>query len=305
MNVKHLIVGLCLCLFPVSLFSQHVIERSMKKRPEWVGTTMQGYLIVSASANELEYAKQKCLTSIKVQMLESIAQNVEYSTETLIEQITQNQNVETNIAFKQKGKTTVVNLPYLTGISLSKAESSYWELCYDKETQERFYTFSVLYPYPEREYQSLKKDFEKMDGEIVDMVKGCEMRIQRQTNLDEAENDLVKLDLAKEYFFDKARILWVDSVIELYKRFFSNIMVDSELVSDNCYRCHLKNNGVLLSCSVVPRLKSECATDVKCFIDKGVYLVTFSNEDCIEDEHNYIELNFRFSLCNIKHKLYF
>lgn len=45
---------------------------------------------------------------LKIQMLESVAQNIEYSTETIIEQVTHNQDLQSYIPFTQKARQAVL-----------------------------------------------------------------------------------------------------------------------------------------------------------------------------------------------------
>lgn len=298
-----IVIGSFFLFFPLESYSQKVTERSPKKRPDWVGITRQDYLIVSAIDADLENAKQKCLASVKVQMLESVAQNVEYSTETLVEQFTHNQDVESNISFRQQGKTSVVNLPYISGITLAKAEESYWEKI--TENGENYYVFSLLYPYKNSDYQTLKNEFEKLDTEMEDVVRRYEGKLHDLKSVEEIQQRKDELKLAYDYFFDAKRRAWVANVINQYQKLFANLTVESKCVERCRYQCWITLGGNKIKSAVIPTMKAECATRMKCVTDGETYIVTFSDEDCIEDESNFINMTFKWKERTLKHKLYF
>lgn len=310
MNPKQFLwsaLGFCILLFPMEANAQKVTERSQKKRPDWVGITQQDYLIVSATDTDLENAKQKCLASVKVQMLESVAQNIEYSTETLVEQFTHNQDVESNISFRQQGKTSVVNLPYISGISLAKAEESYWEKVV--EDGKSYYVFSLLYPYGSSDYHALKSEFEKLDAEMEGIVKKHEAQLSdigsHIGSVEDIQQGKEKLQLAKDYFFDAKRCGWTENVINQYQKLFANLTVESKRIGKCKYQCRIALEGKLLKSSMIPSMKAECATRMKCSTDGESYIVTFSDEDCIEDDSNFILMTFKWKERTLKYKLYF
>lgn len=298
------IIGLqfCLCL-PLS--AQQIIERSVSKRPDWVGQVKENYLITSATAETLEDAQKKCLDAIKVQMLESVAQNIEYSTETIIEQITHNQDVQSGISFRQQGKTSVVNLPYISGVSLSNAECSYWECVRDKQNDKFSYVYSLLYPYPKIEYQRLRSEFEKLDMEMAGIVRRREKQVSEIYSIDTLEVGIVDLKIAESYFFDQQRKNKAISVIEQYEKVFGQLNVESKRIDRCKFRCWITWNGNVMECSSIPKCKSGSATKIKCTVDDESYIVTFSDEECISDDDNQIEVIFRFKYHTLKHNIYF
>lgn len=299
------IIWICALTGCFEAAAQRVIDRSEKKRPDWVGKIEKNHLIVSATADDLESAMQKSLASVKIQMLESVAQNIEYATETLIEQFTRNQEVESNITFRQQGKTNVANLPYLSGISLSKAEASYWELVSDNSTKEKTYIFYLLYPYSSSDYQALKNEFDRLDAHMVEVVKKHEEALLDIESVDAIGAALDELFLAYEYFFDKRRRSRTNNVIRSYQKIYANLSMESKRIARHAFQCRLTFNGNPMACSTLPALQAACASRLKCTTDSETYTVTFSDEDCIEDEPNYIELVFRWTPYTLKHKLYF
>ena len=283
--------------------AQTILDRSQKKRPEWYGRTMTDYMVVSATDKDLETAKQKALTSLKVQILQSVAQNVEYSTETIVEQLTHGQQVESNISFRQEGSTRAVSLPYISGVALSKATESYWELQEDKATHERQYVFSMLYPYPQSDYQKLKSQFEELDQKMEETVRTAEKDIQKIEEVKDIEDGINKLKEAQDYFFDKRRKDWAQQAINSYKRIYSQLVVESKRIGPREYRCWLTLEGRKIGCATMPKLKSECASNLHCASRDGEVVITFDDSDCIADEPNTILVVFTLNQRVIKYKL--
>lgn len=303
--IKHFFLVILFLSVSSLICAQEIVERSQKKRPYWVGQVLENYLITSATAPTLEEAQQKCLNSVKVQILESVAQNIEFSTETIIEQLTHNQDVQSDIIFRQKGKNSVVNLPYVQGVSMANAEEAYWECLEDRNTHERSYMFTLLYPYPYAEYIKLKNEFEKMDSEMVSMVVKIKKALPYVNSVDSVESSIVSLELAKNYFFDAHRKETVDELIHQYKNFLKQLNIESTRIEKCKFRMWLAHDGNVVECSYMPKCKSETATKIQCKIDDESYVVTFSDEYCISDDDNVIDIVFRLEYATLKHKLHF
>lgn len=296
----------CLSLFcVVALSAQKIVERSASKRPDWVGQVREGCLIISATAGTLDGAQRKCLDGVKVQMLQSVAQNIEYSAETMIEQLTHNDDVKSDITFRQKGKTSVVNLPYISGVSLANAKGVYWEAIRDGHSGALSYTYSLLYPYPHSEYMKLKAEFERMDTAMVALVNREDGRLAKAWSVDSLEASIANLDMAEDYFFDSQRKKKACAVREKYINVFKQLNVESKRIEKCKFRCWITWNGEVMECSVLPKCKSETATKIKAVKDDESYVITFSDEECIDDEDNQIDVVFRLKYNTLKHKLHF
>lgn len=297
-----------ICLFFVvcqSVLAQKVIDRSASKRPAWYGQVQEGFIIVSASAETMEEAQRKCLEQVKIQMLESVAQNIEFSTETVVEQITHNQDVQSDITFRQKGKTSVANLPYITGVSLSKAQEAYWEAVQDKQTKKVSYIYSFVYPYPSSEYRKLKAEFDEMDNKMTSIVQSAEEKLKKAFSVDSMEVTMNNLKLAEDYFFDVNRKTKTRNVIDQYSKTFRQFNVESKRIAKCKFRCWITWNGNIMECSSLPKCKSETATQIKCSREDDSYIISFSDEECIGDDDNHIDISFSFKPYTLKHKLYF
>lgn len=305
MNERRLYILVLLVGMSLSLSAQHVVERSSSRRPDWFGQVVENHLVTSAVGRTIDEAQRKCLDAVKVQMLESVAQNIEYSTETVVRQLTHNQDVQSDISFRQRSKTGVANLPYISGVSLAKAKGSYWECVRDGQSGALSYVYSLLYPYPESEYQLLKSEFDKLDIAMTEIVRKEEARLADISSVDTLEAAIANLEMAENYFFDRHRKNKARDVIKKYENVFGLLNVESKRIDRCKFRCWITWNGNVMECSSLPKCKSDAATKIRCTVDDGSYVITFSDEDCIGDDDNQIDVTFRFKTKTLKHVLHF
>jgi len=306
-EVKKILLAVLLgtCMFS-NVEAQKIIGRSSPERPEWYGQTKENYLISVASGKSLEDAQRKSMDAIKIQMLESVAQNIEFSSETLINQFTHNQDVISDISFKQKGKNSVVNLPYITGVSLSKAKDSYWEVTQDYDGSSKVYSYCILYPFPLAEYERLKSEFDKIEEDMQSKVKLRIEQLPQIRDVRQLEDGISELHMVHEYYFDRQRKFNVENLIGQYKDVFNRINIKNKRIGKCKFKVWLTLGDEILKCDIVPKCKSETATRIKCGIDAdGSYLVNFSDEDCIPDDENIITMTFKFKYYTLRHKLEF
>lgn len=303
---KRNLILLLLFAFTVNTaYSQQVVKRSAKKAPDWVGQVREGFLITSATAPTLAEAQHKCIESVKIQILESVAQNIEYSSEILVEQFTRNDDVRSNISFRQKGKSSVANLPYMTGVSLAKAAEAYWECIADKATGKVHYTYSLLYPYPHSEYMKMRAEFDAMDSRMTGMLKKIRAEKNHINCVDSIEANISCLETIEDYFFDKNRKADAHLLTKQYKGILNNMNIESKRIGKCKFRCWVTLGGEVMSCSVLPKCKSETATHIKIAIDKESYIITFSDEECIGDDDNHIDVTLKLRYGTLRQKLYF
>ena len=55
----------------------------------------------------------------------------------------------------------------------------------------------------------------------------------------------------------------------------------------------------------MPKLTSNCASQLKAVPCGEDILITYNSEDCLEDEENFVELTFKMPGKSLKHKFYF
>lgn len=280
-----------------------VVERSQKKVPTWVGNVEENFIIATATDDNLEGAKQKCLDNVKLQIAQSVAQNIEFSSENLIEQITKGHDVDATAEFRSKSTVQVGALPFISGITFAKASDSYWEKLSEKKSGKIVYSFSVRYPFTKGELYALQEEFNKRDEEMVALVTEMEQNVDEIQSVEEIDACIAKLKPAVEYFFDNARKQWVESVVNRYKKIPALISVEGRNGIDG-YIVSLMFKGRKIKTSAMPKMKANCASQLAAKAKGDDIIITYNDEDCLDDEENFIELTFKLPGRQLKHKFF-
>ena len=165
---RHILLTLIALALPLAVSAQmKVYDRSSKRAPEWVNTAIDDYLIVSASGTTMQEAMQKALNEVTEQIIRAVANNVTVrQTNTMSETVT-GSGIESSDVYTYLSSMNSANLPFLKGITLSKAEESYWEKLRDKRTGEERVDYWVKYPFPSWELDELIEEFEAIDAAKV------------------------------------------------------------------------------------------------------------------------------------------
>ena len=302
------VVVLCgLGIAPSFAQKYKVIEKSDKKAPVWYESAEAGYIVASSENGNMEEARQQCLESVKRQIVQAIAQNIEFSDSHSVEQVsgTGDRITEFVDRYIAEGSTKAASLPFIKGISLSKVDGSYWEKRQDKKSGKITYCYAIRYPFPESEHQALIAEFEKQDREMEDAVREMEKQVAAVTSVEEIDQCITKMRPLVEYFFDKTRREWAEGVLQDYRKLPASITVESKADGKDACLVSLYLKGRKITTTVMPKLKADCASRLKAVPRGDEIRVTYSSEDCLEDEENYVEMTFRLPGKSLKHKFYF
>lgn len=305
---------LCACLLVVSLlmatgaYAQQykVVEKSDKKAPAWYESSEADYLVASAEESDMETARQKCLESIRRQIIQAVAQNVEFSEKTFLKQTTGSGDEITEFVntYTAEGSVQAASVPFLKGISLTKVQGSYWEKRRDKKTKEITYACAVRYPFPKAELNALVREFDRRDQEMESKLDEIEAKLNEMQSVEEIDQTVNQLQPVVAYFFDKTRKQRAQGVLNGYLKLSTYISVEGKKSGDNAYTMWLNLQGRKITASVVPTLKSNCASQLQAVVKGQDIVVTYDNIDCLEDEENFVEAMFRLQGKVLKHKFY-
>ncbi|MDR3117871.1 MAG: hypothetical protein LBU44_00345 [Mediterranea sp.] len=285
--------------------SYKVIEKSDKKAPLWYESAESGYIVASAEAVSMEEARLVCLESIKRQILQSVAENIEFSDSHTIKQTTGNDRITEFLdEYTADGSTKAASIPFIKGISLSKVDGSYWEKRKDKKTNVITYCYAVRYPFPASEHRMLVMEFEKRDKEMEALVSGLE-NMDTVESVEEINQRINKLRPAMDYFFDKTRQQWVNGVADNYRKLPNSITVKGEVIDNTNHRVALWLNGKKIKTGAMPKLTSNCASKLKVTPEGDDLLITFDNEDCLSGEINAVDVAFRLHGKVLKYTFHF
>lgn len=283
-----------------------VLEKSDKKAPAWYESSEADYLIASAEEADMETARQKCLASIRLQIIQAVAQNVEFSEKTFMKQTTGNGDEITEFinTYTAEGSVQAASVPFLKGISLTKVQGSYWEKRQDKKTKAITYACAIRYPFPKAELNALVREFDRRDKEMEDKLIEIEGKMNEMQSVEEIDQTINRLQPVVAYFFDKTRKERAQGVLNGYRKLSTYISVEGKKSGEREYTLWLNLQGRKITASVVPTLKSNCASQLQAVVRGQDIVVTYDNIDCLEDEENFVEATFRLQGKVLKHKFY-
>lgn len=302
-----LTVALCFTLSSGAFAQFKVVEKSTKKAPAWYQQMVADYLIVSAHEPTLEEAQAACLQEVKKQIIQAVAQNITFS-----ESSTMNQKLEgdeiTEFVDIYSSNTDVkaATVPFVQGISLSKVEDYYWEKLQDKKTKEVYYNYSMKYPFTQLELKKLVRDFEKRDKQYEVQLTELEQNLENIQALEDIQASITKIAPLKEYFFDQMRSQRVKTLEKSYRELYGMISIQGSNARMGEYVCQLILKGNPIAISSMPKLKSNCASQLSArSADGGKEIHIFYNaDDCLETEENAVEATFRIGGKAVSHKFY-
>lgn len=300
------IISLLLCCC-ANAFSQYkVVERSDKKRPEWVGQTIPGYLTFSAESDNLELAKQKCMDNIKNEIINAIAVNISSESTMLTEQTKQNNTYSTNEYFRNEFKSKAVQLPFVSGITIANAEDSYWEKLYDKKQKKYHYVFFLKYPFSRMERNRLIAEFKAYDEEKYEQLLSIRKEAEQLSNLDDAKSLALALTPLINYFFDETRKQEAQSLQEDLRQIHKKVQINTLSNELGTYRYALLLNGHRATQAKLPNARSEFARNISIAPDKDTtFTVTYEYDGCLPEDENAIDLLFNFGGTTQRHRFYF
>lgn len=291
---RHILLTLIALALPLAASAQmKVYDRSSKRAPEWVNTAIDDYLIVSASGTTMQEAMQKALNEVTEQIIRAVANNVTVrQTNTMSETVT-GSGIESSDVYTYLSSMNSANLPFLKGITLSKAEESYWEKLRDKRTGEERVDYWVKYPFPSWELDELIEEFEAIDAAKVREFEAIKSQLPSIASVEQIGRNIASLDALAAYFFDDVRSSEVQSLKQQYTALYGSLTVSGTTLDDGRYRCTVMLEGRPVSISTKPKVTSNCASGLDVEADNGAFIISYDDSDCLPDEENYVEITFR------------
>ncbi len=270
-----------------------VLERSAKKAPEWISTASEGYIVSAVEAPSIAEARTRAEQDIAAQMVMAVARNVSASYSNESSEVVNNSGIDSRDSYSSTVAVQGANLPFLKGISLSKAEDIYWVKVRDKATKAEYYQYYVKYPFYRVEQQALIAEFEQYDAGKEAELAALEAEIDTVDSVDAIKGAIGRLEALQSYFFDKVRSARVKALITRYRELTKSVGMSAAFAD---------NRTLVVSFSLLDhpfkvygtlKASSNCATDVQVIPSQGAYKVTFDSEYCLDDEENYIEVSTR------------
>ena len=158
-----------LFLLPLTASAQKekVVERSDKRKPEWIGRSDADAISVTEVGETLAEASERCMASIRQQIVNAVAVNISSTEKMTSRQITRDNLMTVMNDYSSNLMTEAAKLPYISDIALSNAEEVYWERIYSRKDKTYRYEYSVRYPFTEQTRRQLVDAVQtSLDGAI-------------------------------------------------------------------------------------------------------------------------------------------
>ena len=282
-----------------------VIEKSAKKAPEWLYSATDGFIVVTVEASNLGDAQQRAIQLVTERIILSVATSVSVSQDNEISSVSTDGSVAEKESFKQVSRMKSANLPFLKGISPSKIKDIYWIKLQDKATKAEHYEYSVKYPYSKAEQLQLVDEFERLDASKDQEYETLKNKLDNIESIEEIKQGILQLNSLKEYFFDNVRLSQVNALTEQYKALYNAITLSGKLSEAGKYEIQMLLNGKPVKVATVPTVTSNCASQIKVVPSGKKFIVTYDAIDCLGDEENFINVQFRINGKRIESKFYF
>lgn len=277
-----------------NLFSQEkILEKSHKKSPDWIGATLKGYIITSATADDLESAKDQLIPAIKEEIVNAVASYVRSESEINIENINRSNVVHTVETYRKSATIQTADIPFLKGISLSKAEDYYWVKSQNKNTKKISWTYYIKYPFSDSELKKLIWEFNKQDQEMTGKLDQLSAQKETVNSVEEIMANIQQLKMLADYFIDNRK---EKAQLEISQYQALTQQIDIQLLENNPGELiyQLVVGERVFETSLKPKFtKPPCIQIIKNEKDGLRNIIDYHYADCYEDEENYITIEYR------------
>lgn len=286
-----------LFLLPLTASAQKekVVERSDKRKPEWIGRSDADAISVTEVGETLAEASERCMASIRQQIVNAVAVNISSTEKMTSRQITRDNLMTVMNDYSSNLMTEAAKLPYISDIALSNAEEVYWERIYSRKDKTYRYEYSVRYPFTEQTRRQLVDAFVAIDDAKVREYERLRDELGTIDNIDRIGQAVNELEALYGYFFDATRRGETEALRRNYLGLFNRISIETESESAGSCIYSLRLDGRRVTTSVQPRLKSDSAMEMSVrACDDNRYILTYNPEYASGSEVNVIEIRYVF-----------
>lgn len=301
-----LLIIVSLSTLPIYAQSYKIIDKSSPKPPGWLGAVEKNYLITSSNESTIERCKEDILRQIKLQIASSVSQRVNSTTTMTTEQTVSDQSITAFMEqLSEKSTIRTENIPYLTAISLSKAEDYYWELHRDKKSKVESYFYTVKYPFYESEIMELVMAFEEKEKSMNDQLQHYIDQVDKIDRIEDIERNIRELNALYTYFTD-SRKERVTATILNYRNLYNAITIQRVNIEQGRIQFQLTVNGRAITTATKPTLESNCASDIHIVNPNSTTIeVAYSSANCFANEENYIHVTYKIGAKRIQERFIF
>lgn len=235
--------------------SPYKVEERSGRKPSWVGKTEKGYIIFSSTGSSLEEARDKCMESIKQEIVQAVAVNVSSEILSTSRQLSENGKYDLYEEYRSDIKSVAARLPFVNDITIANAEASYWERRLNKQTGERIYEFCVKYPFPKAKREMMIAEFKEYDKQQYDKFLKLKEACTSINTVEEIGRYLSEVEPFVAYFFDETRFKEAVALRDMLRGMYNGIAVVevSNTPGEYIYKLVYDNRDFTLS--RLPRVK--------------------------------------------------
>jgi hypothetical protein len=278
---------------------EKIIEKSGKK-PKWVNSVEKGYIIETGKALSADEARNKALERVRESIIRAVAEQITAtSAQSTVETRTGN-TYQVSGDYSSAILTRTAKMPFVKGISSSKAEGFYWEKVLDKRSGSTWVMYHIRYPFSEAELGMIIMDFEKDQKEKEMTVMEISDLATASTNLDEITGkyrELLSLLPQLEEPVKGEAMLCLAKYQGILKSF--SFQTISSTPGHIEYR--LTSGGKSYTCTSKPIIKSNCAGSFT-FSTSSNNSIDYDYKGCYESQVNKISVEYIFEDIHIKNE---
>lgn len=287
-----------------SVAQNRVVDRSSRQRPEWVDGVMTNYIIALGSGHSIDAARQNAMIRVKEMIVNSVANNVRTKSELRTEQVNNNNVFRFLEHFTSQTLTQSANLPYLQGISPSRAEDFYWEIVENRRTKAQTIYYHIKYPFPHFELMMLIDEFVKADRYLTDKLESTIASLETFTTVEELVQYIGELEHMANNFIDQRKSKADLALIQARTMLGSIQLIELENIPGRLvYNLQLGNR--IITTSGRPTIRSKCAIVNSVLPRHNSTVIEYDYANCYDDPANNLQVLYRFDNARIENTFFF
>lgn len=288
MKTKSIIVlALCsLMLVPCFAGNEKVVDKS-GKQPKWVYSSGKDYITVSAEATDVQTAKDKAMTQLKKQILNSIAESVKSTSAINTHEMGINGKYNVLEEYANTIETQSALIPFLSEVSESKVDEYYWEKI--KRGKDYVYRYHIKYPFTQFDLMRMSDEFltqeRAINQQLSDFAKD---NFTSYTSVEQMVQRVHEVELLRASLMEQdPRRTTCKNIEKVYNGYLKTITL--RLLSVNkqelVFAPYFGENQ--LTTNMQPKLDSNCLNDMQFVPRNGKCVVTYDYEtSCYDGEQN-------------------
>lgn len=260
------------------------------RAPKWVNTLQPDYLIVSGEGATIDEAQENAMLKVKQRIMESIAQQVQASSQFKVRETELNGKYLTASEYLSTITTETVDYPFLSGVTEAQVEDTYYEKI--RNGKQTHYRYHIKYPYNSLDMMRQVDEFVEYNSSINRRLKAfreddfsscnsVEEMVNRLSELKGFQSSLASRDRRREEC-DQIRLNYINLL--------HNIRVVAENISREGMDVYLYLGEHAIGSQAAPTLRSECLTSVQALREGQYWRVKYSYAGCYTDEPNKVDI---------------